>query len=70
MIKRNYNQGKENLINIRIERTNLVIGKECIEKYEIEMINDERVLGNHDNYFRNCIEISKLLIPIHITKCN
>ena len=53
---------------IGIECCNLVIRREDIKKYGIEILNDERVHRIHDNCFRDNEEITELIIPTHITK--
>ena len=45
---------------------NIVITREDINEYGIEIINDERVQRIHDNCFRDNNELKELIIPSHI----
>ena len=55
--------------SIGIECNNLVIRREDIKQFGIEIINDSNVHRIHDNCFRDNLEIKgELVIPNHITK--
>ena len=50
-----------------ITSTNVVIRREDVEKYGIEIIQDDRVKRISDNCFRENQEIIEMDIPTHIT---
>ena len=63
----NYSQMKQ-FEELGMKCFDMVIRREDIKQYGIEILNDLRVHRIHDNCFRDNEQITEMIIPTHITK--